>query len=517
MRNSYSGYISGFYAVLLLSSFALSGCGDVVHNVSTGTGNGGPPAPSPPGAASSVFAYVAETTVGSVSPNIMGLAYLKATIMKTYCPFCAATTGIPAKRMIALMKTAGIRHLRMVADEVGTVIPYVPNSPAMNQTQNEIGDMDFHNFADFVCSVPNLTFSWGVNYLGNTPANATSEAVAINNLLGPDGSVCRGRLTGFEIGNEPDSPGYGPKTVATAEIFAQRWRQFAAAIAGALPSAVFVGPSLGGQVDFATYMPSFILNNSEMLGVLTEHYYQIGTVAQATVAGIVLNAPDPTLSQMAGPSLEAVSAGDRSIPMEINEGSTVANGGAVGVSNTFASAIYAVTNSMDWSTYTYGGGPVTLDYTSGGTPVYGQTYTGGYSPIVDGPSYTGPNPMLTGITLVNLIGPGELEQCSLAAGDANLRCFAVVNGTTTKVILVNQEASQNEQVTTVFPNTIHSASSILMTAPSLSATTEITIQGASIQSDGSFAPAAANNQQITEGTQVITSVPAHSVMVITGN
>ena len=463
------------------------------------------------------IAYVGEATVGSVSPNVTGLSFPKATILRAYCPLCAAGSSPAAKRMIALMTTAGIRHLRILVNEVGTVITYVPNSPQMNQVNNQIGDSDLQNFAHFVCSVPNLTFSWGINYLGNSPANAAAEAVAIDRLLGSNGTACRGRLTGFEIGNEPDSPGYGTvRAESSATAFAKGWRQFASAIVAAVPGVNLVGPSLGGESDFASYMPSFIAANSDLLGVLTQHYYQIGSPSQATIASIVPKVTDSWLLQ-AAPDLESVSAANRRIPIEINEGNTVANGGAVGVSNTFASAIYAVTNVLDFSTYAYGAGPVTIDFTSEGTPFYGPTYTGGYSPIVDGPGYTGPNPMLTGIKLVNMLGPGDLRQCTLSAGDANLRCFVVVSGTTTNVVLVNQETSLNETVITVFPEAIHAASSILMTAPSLTATTGATIQGASIQSDGSLTLNAATPQTIVATTQVSITVPAHSVLILTAN
>lgn len=436
--------------------------------------------------------------------------------MKTYCPFCAASTGIPAKRMIALMTTAGIRHLRIVADEVGTVITYVPDSPVMNQVQNQIGNLDFQNFANFVCSVPNLTFSWGINYLGNTPANAAAEASAINQLLGSNGTACPGRLTGFEIGNEPDSPGYGTVgAAASVAAFSQGWRRFALQIHAAVPGPLMVGPSLGGANHFAGYMPSFLAANADLLGVVTQHYYQIGTVAQATVAGILTPAPDPFISQQLGPDLEGVSASNHTLPVEINETNSVANGGAVGVSNTFASAIYAVTNAFDFSTYASGAGDVTLDYTSEGTPLYGPTYTGGYSPIIDGPTYTGPNPMLTGIKLLNMIGPGDVKQCTLSAGSANLRCFVVAGGNTTKVVLVNQETSAGEPVTIVFPDAIQTASSLLMTAPSLTSTTQITIQGGSIQSDGSLSVGPPTPLAVVDSTSVTTTVPAHSVLLLT--
>lgn len=528
VKGNYSGALILRTVPLLLAIF-LNGCGSTVQNETSADFNHAATpaafvAPAPAAAvsgasSSSTFAYVGQATAGTVSPNVMGLDYPKATIMKSYCPFCAAGTGQPAARMIALMRTAGVRHLRIVTDEVGTVISYVAVSPAMNQSQNRIGNLDLQNFASFICSVPGLTFSWGLNYLQNTPANAAAEAWEINKILGPNGTVCQDRLTGFEIGNEPDSPGYGPVGAASAATFATGWHQFASAILSAVPTAVFVGPSLGGQRDVASYMPEFLAANSHLLGVLTQHYYQEGTVASASIAGITLNAPEPNLATVIGPALEATSADNGNIPIEINEGSTVANGGAAGVSNSFASALYAVTNAYDFSMATYGAGPLTLDFTSEGTPLYGQTFTQGYSPIFDGPVYTGPNPMLSGMTLVNMIGPGTLKECTLSTTEVNLRCFVVASGSATKVVLVNQDPSQSEQVTTVFPQAIHTAGSILMTAPSLDDTNPatVTIQGSAIQSTGAFAPGPPTAQTIAQGTQVTTSVPAHSVVVVSGD
>lgn len=531
MRRYHPAFISICVAFFWFCAVFSFGCGSVTatSGPASGTGNSGNSGTGSSGSGSSssgsggsgnstadlVEASIGQSTIGLVSPKLLGLSYPKATIMKTYCPFCAASTGIPAKRMIALLTVSGVRHLRIVTDEVGTVITYIPSSPAMNQEENEIGNLDFQNFANFVCAVPELTFSWGINYLNNTPANAAAEASAINQLLGPEGSVCAGRLSGFEIGNEPDSPGYGPAGAASAETFANGWHQYAVAILGAVPTAVLVGPSLGSYRDASTYMPPFFLEDGNLLGVLTEHYYRIGTVAEATIAVITLKAPDPFVTQELGPGLESLSVSGSSIPIEINEGSTVANGGAAGVSNSFASALFAITNAYDLSTAVYGAGALTLDYSSGGAPVYDPTYTQGYSPIIDGPTYTGPNPMLLGITLVSLIGPGDLKPCSLTGQSINLRCYAIASGATTKVVLINQDPAEDAQVTTLFPQPVQNAASILMTAPNLGDTKpDGTIQGSTISSEGTFAPGLPTVQAVASKREVVLQVPAHSAVVI---
>ena len=464
---------------------------------------------------------VGTTTVGSLSSLVLGLEYPKSMIIKSYCPFCASGTGNAAFREIALMTTAGVKHLRIVANEKpgtlgsGNRITYVAASPVHNTANDEIGNLDLANFGNFICSVPNLTFTYGINYLGNNSTAVVAEATEVNTLFGSSGTACANRLAGFEIGNEPGASTYGPNGNTSAVAFANGWNTYATAIRAAVPSAQFVGPSAGVVADIATYVPPFLTANASLLGTLTQHYYAEGTPSGATIAGITLNAVAANVTTIGG-DFEGYSAANSNIPIEYNEGNTVASGGAAGVSNTFASAIWAVTNALDFTVASVGAGVVTVDYSSDGSPYYSNTYSQGYSAIVDGSGFTGPNPMIMGDLLLHLIGSGTMKNCTVSISGVNIRCYAVVNGAVTEVVLVNQDATANAQIAISLPNTVSAATSIQMTAPSLTdtVTADTTIQGSSVSNAGVFSPGPATTETVAGGNSITTIVPAHSIKVV---
>jgi hypothetical protein len=86
--------------------------------------------------------------------------------------------------------------------------------------------------------------------------------------------------------------------------------------------------------------------------------------------------------------------------------------------------------------------------------------------------------------------------------------------------MVNKDSTQNLQVSMALPQTVSAATLVAMTqltsgasAPDLSATAGVTIQGASVQVDGTFSPAAAYTLTAS-GSSVSCYVPALSAVLI---
>jgi hypothetical protein len=123
--------------------------------------------------------------------------------------------------------------------------------------------------------------------------------------------------------------------------------------------------------------------------------------------------------------------------------------------------------------------------------------------------------MLSGIKLVNMVGPGEIRSCILASSGLNLRCYAIVSGGETRVVLVNQEQVHNAEVEITLPELISSVHLLEMTAPSLTETdgSTVKIQGSSIGNTGMFLPEPLKSLSIGETRHISVNVPAHSVVV----
>jgi len=248
----------------------------------------------------------------------------------------------------------------------------------------------------------------------------------------------------------------------------------------------------------SVYLPPFMSMNAGLLSRVTQHYYD-GSSKYPNVAQILQQGIDPRVKTQ-GATLEAISAANGKMPIEINETNTVPNGGVAGVSNSRASALWAVTNAFDFSIAAAGAGPVTLDYMSGGAPYYGGTYTKGYSPIVDTPGNTWSNPELTGMRLVSLIGPGDMKSCTVSIS-LNVRCYQIG----TKTVLVNQ-SEQAAQLSIALPGGASSANSILASPPFPGPIeADLKVQGVA---EGGLA-------ETVTGGKIVTTVPPMSIRVIT--
>ena len=167
------------------------------------------------------------------------------------------------------------------------------------------------------------------------PRAAAREARAAKATLGQS-------LAGIELGNEPDA--YGRHGLRTGTwTFSEYMRQVAAyrhAIAKAAPGIPLGGPDVSGSRAFARWGPREATHLHPAL--LTGHHYPLGCHdVQAPTIARLLSLP---IRRKEDQSLERyLSVARRSgIPFRMDETNTVSCGGRPGVSDTFASALWAV-------------------------------------------------------------------------------------------------------------------------------------------------------------------------------
>ncbi|MGA2348234.1 MAG: hypothetical protein ABSF93_19640, partial [Candidatus Sulfotelmatobacter sp.] len=146
----------------------------------------------------------------------------------------------------------------------------------------------------------------------------------------------------------------------------------------------------------------------------------------------------------------------------------------------------------------------------------------GYTPIANnGASVVEARPEFYGILMFTLAGQGTLYSTQISAGSLNVTAYAVkASSGGLNLVVVNKDLTQNLQLTAQLPQSAGSATLIAMTqlstgatAPDLSATSGVTIQGASVNVDGSFAPSAAYTLS-TNGSQLTCYVPALSAVLM---
>jgi hypothetical protein len=349
---------------------------------------------------------------------------------------------------------------------------------------------------------------YGINLGGSatgatTPALAAAEVAYAYQKFGSS-------LLGIEIGNECDLYGNSGNYYAgnwTLSQFLTLWAQYRTAILATTPNVPITGPADASSESTWTVPFGQTVTKSEIT-LLTQHYYRANGQSPSST-GAYLITPDPTLVS----NLSTLNTGAKGIgiPYRMAECNSFYNGGSSGVSDSYASSLWVIDYLFDCAL----GGAVGVNFHGGGNGT-------GYTPIADSNgTAVGARPEYYGILLFTLAGQGSLYTTQLAANGLNVTAYAVKTSTGgLNIVIVNKDLTNNLTLTTQLPQSATSATLIQMTqlspevtTPSLSATSGVTIQGASVNVDGTFSPASAYTLS-PSGPQLECYVPALSAVLI---
>jgi hypothetical protein len=507
--------LHGFAAVA--ASSVLSGCGTTLFRAVTAspskqsppsnvpvppTGPALPP-PAPPvttpqplpiGAITAASMTVAGNTVGTFGRGFVGLSYPKQAL---YTPlFNGANSDL-----IGLFKRLGGGVLRIGGSSVDQNV-WTPDGKG--QTPGQIAPSDVDALASFL-QAAGWTCIYAVNLGGSatgatSPALAAAEVAYVSQQLGVS-------LAGIELGNECETYGNPGSYYAcnwTIERFESLWMQYREAIVAVTPAAPLIGPAAGSDVNSWT-IPFGEYVTASQINLLTQHYYR-GDASTATVNDLV--SPDPALLSY----LQQMRYGAASIdvPFRIAECNSYSGGGSAGVSNAYASSLWAIDMIFNCALGRASG--VNFD---GGSQ---QADT----PIADNQgSVLGAQPIYYGLLMAAMAGQGTLLSTQLSAGSLNATGYAIQNSDGgMSLVVVNKDATQNLALSIALPASMTSATLQAMTQlssgatlPSLAALSGVTIQGASVALDGGFTPGTSYDLTVT-GQQLSCYVPALSAVLI---
>lgn len=433
---------------------------------------------------------VASTVAGSIGPAFAGLSYEKGTLTE---PLFTASNN----NLIGLFKRLGPSVLRIGGNSVDRNV-WTPNGPG--QTSGQIAPLDVDAVAGFA-KAAGWQVLYGVNLGGaatgaTTPALAAAEVAYAAQKFGAS-------LLGIEIGNECDLYGgtghYFAGNWSLAQ-FEALWEQYRTAILAATPSVAVTGPADAGHISDWT-VPFGQYATQQKITLLTQHYYRANGQLPTSTAEFLIT-PDANLVH----NLSLLQAGAQQIgiPYRMAECNSFYNGGSNGVSDSYASSLWVI----DYLFNCAQGGASGVNFHGGGNG-------SGYTPIADSNgTVVGARPEYYGILLFTLAGQGKLLQTQISAGGLNATGYAVQStGGGLNLVLVNKDSTQNLKVTIQLPQGANFATLVAMTGPSLSATSGIMIQGASVNPDGSFSPAAAYALS-ANGSQLSCYVSALSAVLI---
>jgi hypothetical protein len=440
----------------LAASSLLPGCGYSANHAYIPPS--GHPFPTPSGPVLQGSLTVTATASGLIPSRFMGLSYEKLAL--TYPYF-----HLSNRNLIALFRRLGDGVLRIGGGSVDR-IQWAENGHG-NHTQ--ITPFNVRALAGFLQATGWLCL-YGVNLATSTPALAAQEVAYVTAALGAS-------LLGIELGNEPDEYGIEGSFFAgnwTFQDFLARWNLFRSVILQAAPNVSITGPATGGGNHILDWTLPF--GQSAAPSLLTQHYYRASGGSPASTASFLIS-PDNQLTN----DLTALNAGSQQLgtPYRISECNSFFHGGAPGVSDSYASSLWVI----DFLFNAAIGGAT-------GVNMHGGSNGPGYTPIADDSGgVVEARPEYYGLLLFTLVGAGTLLTTQLSVGSVDATAYAVkTTGGGLNLILVNKDELQNLTITIETNQNIETATLQRMMGPSLAATSGVTIQGATVNTDGSFDP-----------------------------
>jgi hypothetical protein len=485
------------------ASGSSSGAGDSSGSESGSQGDGGGPSDAgggsdvwanpveggPTGAGPSVPGSVTVSpamTTGKIPSGFIGLSYEKSHLTDSFF------TGSNAP-LIAMLELLGPSVLRIGGNSVDETT-WQPSAPPTDggTIGKTIGTADVDNLHDFLAAT-GWTTIYAVGLKSSTPAAAGAEGAYVATTLGP-------LLYGFEIGNEIDLYGWPVSQIISS------WSAEANAITTSAPGAKLTGPAYAyvtGDVS------TFATAEASSLSLLTQHHYIGPPGSMAQMLSI-----DTGLSSYLQPLSTAVATNHIADGWRMDETNSYYSHGSPGVSDAFASALWV----LDYSFACAQAGAVGLNFHGGGAGQDGPTPFI-YTPIEElNGAVTGAQPIFYGMLLFTLVGTGSVLQTTATArseaGALNFTAYAVgLQDGTTRVVLVNKDATNTVHASVDVGATASSASAIYLQGPSLTALSGVTLAGAAISPAGAWTPGAPI-ALATSGQVVTVDVPAASAALV---
>jgi len=256
---------------------------------------------------------------------------------------------------------------------------------------------------------------YGLNFGSGDAARARDEAKYVANILGD-------RLIAFQIGNEADLYHNNPllrDRATNFENYYTLYRAFVAAVREAVPHAHFGGPDTAVNMQWT----GLFAEREKSAAFLSSHHYAMGPAGDPRMTADVLLAPNAGLKKQIAGAEAAMRAS--ALPFRLTETNSCYRGGQPGVSDTFASALWAADMMLETAAAGYAG----VNLHGGGDQVY--------TPIASDASGTTLRPIYSGMRFAQMFAGAQLLEIAIMA-DRNVTAYAARNGTKRLLALINK-------------------------------------------------------------------------------
>jgi hypothetical protein len=393
------------------------------------------------------------------------------------------------KVLVQLIKNLGPGILRIGGDTSDETF-WTGNVRADNTGPDSITTTDIDRLAAFSNAI-GWPVLFGLNMGYFNQASAVNEAQYVSIHL-------QKNLYVFEAGNEPDVYHlFGLRnTNYSISDYLGEFEKYNAAITAAVPGAKFAGPGNAYNTDF---IPGFAEAEHANAALFDTHYYVAGPASSPSITMQTILSPDWKLNY----TLELISeeAAKFNMPFRVTECNSIYGGGKAGVSDIFASALWAL--DFMWTVASNGGQGVNFH---GGNGLI-------YSPVTIESGVITARPEYYAM-LAFRHGSTDVETISTTQNTTAYNCttYAGTKTDRTKLITIINKDTVNLSYTIVNTNVIANIEVERLTAPSIISTTGTTFAGAAVTDQGIFTPAP--TKYYVNNKSFVINVPAGSAVVI---
>jgi hypothetical protein len=445
----------------------------------------------PAAGAATVPASVQVTTASHLNPvpaQYLGFSIEPANV----CYASQLAESNPA--FLQLFKNFGQGTIRVGGDTGDATATWSPTGQAscdydaLVMTPSQV-DSFFSNFVEPI----GYGVSWQVPLFN--PDNLASDAAEAAYVAKQPG------IDTVEFGNEPN---LYPNASTEYQTYIDQWNTAYEDYVADGGTAAVSGPGVGYS-GTSTYITNFLAQDASKLSEVTAHFYDGSSHNPASTCQNLL-----TFSKLQSFIESNVAlASSYDLPFVMAETNTYAQGGVIGVSNAFCSALWAA----DYTLFALQEGAQGLDFH--GAPDYPPGNKGGtleyFSPILDNGT---PAPEYYGLLFYHemTLAGGHLVTATVNNA-TDLDAYGVV-GTDRKlrVALVNRSGTRYKVTINTDVPYAH-AQKITLKAPALDSTSGVTLGAASVATNGTFQPIPAHLK--VDGTSLSVTVAPNTGTILT--
>jgi hypothetical protein len=333
---------------------------------------------------------------------------------------------------------------------------------------------------------------YGLNLGGGTLEQALAEGSFVAKTLGS-------QLMFVQFGNEPDLFTHHDQENKpwTFDEYLAKWHSFRAAFHEKLPEVAVAGPDTADQ----KWVKQFLQDVPKEVVMATSHYYPEGPPADPNMTIDLLLHPGAKFDSSCREAIEYAKA--VSLPFRMTEGNSCYNAGKQGVSDTFASALWAADYCLQMASL----GCVGVNLHGGAN--------GYYSPIVGSieSGFTA-RPEYYGLMLAQQFAGRSLHGTTLDAHGANVTAYAAAaEGATVLVAVLNKDSRDLEMMIAESPAGFKRATVECLEASAIDAKNGVTLNGLAVTSAEQFQARLGEPLKLNSGKLSI-RIPAYSAMLL---